>query len=253
MQDKPVKLDAARAWTDAMALLRGGREVQLTLAGFFFLLPVLLLLFLRWPLAAASSAVPTMQQYEGWSEANSIWLLLVQLFAAFGRAAILFLLLDRRRPTVGEAVAEAARPFGWFYLTTIIVGLIQSGGFFLFVVPGLYLMGRLFVVEAVFIAEGIRNPFRAIARSFDVTRGNGWRILAVVAIIAVGAAVFMLATGSVIGVLAALIGGPGLDRFVAAVTVATVFAGVWLVLVLLSIAVYRQLVEARHVGSSADG
>lgn len=235
-----------------MALLKGAREIQLALAGAFFLLPMLLLLYARWPTIAAGNQGPSSpQQFESWYESNSLWLLLIQLIAAYGRITLLTILLDRRRPTVGDALVMVLPTLGWFYLLTIVVSLVESGGLFLFVIPGLYLMGRLFVAEAAFVAEGLRNPIRAVVRSFELTRGNGWRLFAVIAIIAIGAAIFMLATGSVLGVAAALFGGAGLDRFVAGLTVAAVLSGVWLVLLLYSVAAYRQfgLTDDRNMWS----
>lgn len=253
MTDKRAKLDGGQAWSDAMAMLRGRREILLTLTGFFLLLPMLVLLMLRWPNLGAETSAGAMAQWNAWSESNSLWLLLVAMIGSFGRAAMLVLTFDRARPTVGEALGAAARLFLWFYLAGLLASLIQYGGFLLFVLPGLYLLGRLFVVEPVLVAEGVTNPVRAIVRSFEVTRGSGWRIFGVNAIVVLGAFVFLLAVSTVLGVLAAVLQLPGLGLFLSALVCAGVFAGIYLVLMLLSVAAYAQLADDRHVRSGVPG
>lgn len=250
MQRNPLRLDAGQAWTDAMALLKAAPDLLLTVAGFFIMLPMLVLLMLHWPVVSADSSTTALQSWDNWTSANSPWLLLIALIGAFGRQTILNLILSHDRPTLAEAMQASARNYLWFYLTALAVSLIQSGGFFLFVLPGCYLMGRLFVAETVFVGEGIVNPLKAMARSIELTRGNGWRIFAVMAIIAAGAFIFMLAVSSVVGVMSALIGGAGLALFLAAFVVSSVFTGVYLILLLVSVAAWRQLAQKGNVRRS---
>jgi hypothetical protein len=253
MTDKRATFDGGRAWSEAMAMLRARREILLTLTGFFLMLPMLVLLMLRWPELGNESSAATVAGWNSWTEANSLWLLLVALIGSFGRLAMLILIYDRARPTVGEALGGAGRLFLWFYLAGLLTSLAQYGGFLLFVLPGLYLMGRLFVVEPVLVAEGLASPLRALARSFEVTRGNGWRIFAVSAIVVLGAFIFLLAVSTVVGVLAALFQLSGLGLFLSALICASVFSGIYLLLMLLSVSAYRQLADDRHVRRGVVG
>lgn len=247
MTDKRAKFDGGQAWTEAMNLLRSRREILLTLTGFFLMLPMLVLLMLRWPELGQENSAATVAGWNRWTEANSLWLLLVALIGSFGRLAMLILIYDGKRPTVGEALGGAARLFLWFYLAGLLVSLAQYAGFLLFVLPGLYLMGRLFVVEPALVAERLTSPLKALARSFEITRGNGWRIFAVSAIVVLGAFIFLLAVSTVVGVLAALFQAEGLGLFLSAFICASVFSGIYLLLLLLSVSAYGQLADDRHV------
>jgi len=230
-----------------MALLASRPEILLTLTGFFLMLPMLVLLMLRWPELGGDTSATAVAGWNKWTEANSLWLLLVAMIGSFGRLAMLILIFDRARPTVGEALAGAGRLFLWFYLAGLLASLAQYGGFLLFVLPGLYIMGRLFVAEPTLVAEGITSPLRVIARSFEVTRGNGWRIFLVSAIMVVGAFIFLLAVSTVVGVLAAVFQLQGLGLFLSAFICASVFSGIYLLLLLLSVSAYGQLADDRHV------
>lgn len=247
-----MKLDGGKAWTDAMALLRGQREIVLTIAGFFFLLPSLFLYALR-PFVPTGVQATFVQEYANWALQNLHWIVLTGLFAALGRLAILILLLGPGRPSVGEALSAALRLLILFVAMTILVRLMLFGGSLLFIVPALYVFGRTFLAEPAFVADRAQNPIAGITRSFDLTRGNGWRLFFMALIVYLGAMVFRLAVGSVVGVLGAVAGGSGLAPFLNAFVDASVEAGVALILLLMSVAAHRQLTNDGHVRSGAFG
>jgi hypothetical protein len=253
MQDKPAKFDGSQVWTEAMELLKGQREIVLTVAGFFMLLPSLCLYALR-PFAPKGDTQATLvQEYVAWVAANLPWIALVGLFAALGRLAILILLLGPGRPSVGEALSAAVRLLILFVAMTILIRLMLFAGSLLFIVPALYLYGRTFVAEPAFVSDRARNPVAGIGRSFALTRGNGWRIFFVAFLIYLGGMIFRLAVGSVVGVVGALAGGNGLAVFLNAFVDASVEAGVALILLLMSVAAHRQLAQDGHVRRSALG
>lgn len=244
MQDKPSKLDTGRAWTDAMALLRGQREILLTLTGFFIMLPALLLNAFR-PFTPTGSQESWMQEFLAWTSANFHWVVLVAAMAALGRLAILILLLSPGRPTVGEALSAGGRMLILFLVMNLLIGFMLLGGAFLFVLPALYIFGRTFLAEAAFVATRVRNPIAGITSGFEASRGNGWRIVIVAAIIYVAGLILTAAIGSVVGVLGALGGAEGLGRLLVAFVEAACGAGVSLVLVLMSVASWRQLAHGQ--------
>ncbi len=231
-----------------MAMLKAAPDVLLTIAGFFMLLPSLLLEMFR-PLVIVDRQA-WIAEFMAWTEANFVWIVLAAVCAALGRLIILILLLEQARPTVGESAGAALRLLALFVLIDLAVGLLWLGGFMLFVVPGLYVIGRTFLAETAFAAERARNPIGAIASGFEASRGNGWRIFVMVAIIYVAGAILTAAVGSVIGVIGALFGGTGLDRFLDAFVQAFFGAGVSLVLLLVSVASWRQLAQNRNMGRS---
>ncbi len=250
MQDKPPKLDAARAWTDAMALLSGQREILLTLAGFFIMLPALLLNALS-PFVPSGAQDRWMTELFAWTNANIHWIVVVGALASLGRLAILIVLLAPERPTVGEALAAGGRLLILFLVMDLLIGFMLLGGIVLFVLPALYIFGRTFLAETAFVATRSHGPIAGITAGFEASRGNGWRIAIVAAIIYVAGLILTAAIGSVVGVLGALAGGAGLARFLNAFVVAACGAGVSLILVLMSVAIWRQLAQDRHVRSGA--
>ena len=231
-----------------MALLNGQREILLTVTGFFIMLPALLLNALR-PFVASGRNETWMAEIAAWTEANFIWIILVAVLAALGRLAMLILLLEPGRPTVGEALAAGARLLPMFVAMDILIGLMLLGGSLFFVVPAFYIFGRTFLAEPGFVATRARGPIAGLRAGFEGSRGNGWRIFLMAAIIYVAGVILTAAVGSIVGVLGALAGGGGLDRFLTAFVDAVFGSGVSLLLVLVGVAAWRQLVQQRDVWS----
>lgn len=252
MQDRHLKLDAGLAWTDAMNLLKGQRELLLTVGGFFFLLPSLFLYALR-PFVPSGAQDTLVQEYVQWGVANVHWIMLTGLFAGLGRIAIMILLLGPGRPSVGECLAAGLRLLILFVAITLLVRLMLMGGALLFILPALYIFGRTFVAEPAFVAERQSNPIAAITRSFEATSGNGWRIFFACLLIYLGVVLLRAAIGFVLGVLGALSGVQGLARFLNAFVDAAADAGLALTLTLMSVAIWRQLADQRDVRGGAFG
>ena len=240
------RVDGGEAWAAAMAQLRGQPDILLTLAGALMLLPSLLLntLFPFVPDPEAGWQAQA-EAFQGWISDHWFAMLLASLAAALGRLAILILLLGPGRPTVGEALAAGLRLLPVFFLAGLLVNLLTLGGLLLFLLPGLYLIGRTLLTETVLVAERLTNPLAPVRRALAVSRGNGWRIFMVTAIIYVAGWVLSAAINAVLGVILILVGGTGLDVFLPALIGGLFQAGVSLMLLLVSIAFYRQLPDDR--------
>lgn len=236
-----MKLDFSNAWADSVALLRGQAELVLTLTGVFLLLPPLLIeLFIPFRPSEQVFAV-IVREFSEYARQNGGLLLLSTLVTAFGQLAIIRLLLDPARPTVGQALKGALPLLPWFFLTGLIVNLILIAGFLALILPAAYLLGRLAVAGVAVGAENRRNPFDAIRRSFEISKGNGWRIFLLIAIVWVTGSIVSLAISTIIGVILAVSGGGAAGAFVAAFVTAALGALLGLILLLLTIAIYRQL------------
>src|SRR3546814_17468356 len=63
----------------------------------------------------------------------------------------------------------------------IILFLVQSLLFgiaaLLLIIPALYLIGRFAAVYPLLTDQNLKNPFAALTGSWQLTSGNGWRIL----------------------------------------------------------------------------
>lgn len=228
------KFDMGRAWDGALALLKGNRDVLLIVAGVFFFLPYLAVgLFVpelagtggmggpggEDPEQAMQAMLETISRYS--------WLLvLVVILQAVGVLGLLSLLTDDRRPTVGEALATGAKSLLPYIGSQILQGLAMVGVVAvplalaamtgsaavgaLLAIPAaaiiIYLMIKFSLVSPVIVIEGIMNPLNALRRSWNLTKGNSFRLALFYLLLFVALIVVSMVLGMVIGVVA-LIGG----------------------------------------------
>lgn len=236
-----MKLDTGAAWTQAMKILGEHREVLIALAGVFLLLPPLFVeMFIPFRPTATSFAALAVE-FEAYIGANGPLILAMTIVSTFGQTAILKVLLDRQQLTVGQALTAALTLLPWMLLLNILVGIALAVASLALVIPALYLFGRLALTGAVLVGEGRRNPVDAISRSWAITRGNGWRSFFLVAIVALVGWVISAAIGSVVGIAAKLLGGSAVALFFSAFVNALFGAALGLVMLLLYVAIYRQL------------
>lgn len=240
-----MKFDASTAWTDAMAMLRGQREILLTLTGFFILLPLLMVTTLRPFDATAQTFEQIFEQYQAWANDNLVWLLLVLVLAAIGRLTMLILLLAPERPTVAEALRASVTLLPLLLITDFLSFVPFALGMTLFVIPGLYIAGRLLMVEVALVAQRLRNPVAPLAASWRTSRGNGWRIALMLLILFIAAQLLQTAIGLTLGVVLTLIGGQETGNFALLLVSATANAALQLVILLVAVAGWRQLAVSR--------
>ncbi len=237
---KRLSYDAA--WADVVAMFRANRALLATVAGSFLFLPGLARL-----LWAPMTTLPT-PDAEGIALINAYLrdnlglLFVTQLAIWLGTAALLLLLIDRGKSTVGEAIKSAATLLlGFIVIDWLAQFAVFFAGLFLFVLPGIYLLGRLSVAGPALVAERIANPLTALQRSFDLTRGNGWRVAGLVLLVWSVAFICGFALTAVLGSLVQLILPDEPATAVVATLQAAVGAGTSLALILLAAALYRQL------------
>lgn len=248
-----MRLDLARAVADAAAQWRRDRDVLTRVAAVFFFLPSLAFrLFVPEPapLPEGIEVTPEMavEQMLGWLGANAHWLLGERLIESFGCAVLLAMLLDPRRLQLGDAMREAARRFGLFVVASVAALALVGLGWMAFVLPGLYLVGRTFLVGAVVMAEPDRPAAALLPRAIAITRGHGWVLLLVATAlfatsyfgaVFVGEALFALQGGGPVLAAVQML----LDMLGAALSAAVVLATV-----LVQASLYRALAaaEPRH-------
>lgn len=162
----------------AMAYWRRDKAVLLPVSGLFFFLPVLAfqLFIMRPELPATATNEQVMETMIAWFSGNVHWMFLERLVTLFGAGVVLALLLDPTRPTLRDALGQAARRMPVLIAIWLVVTLLFLGGWMLFFVPGLYVLGRVFLVYAVGMAER-RGPIDSVARGLALSRGRGWLFL----------------------------------------------------------------------------
>jgi len=202
-----IKLDMGKAWNDAVAMLGANKDVVFIVAGVFFFLPNAIAT-LAMPQATAELEAMTASGAEPDPEAvlqmfstmySEIWwmVLLLALFQAAGVLSLLSLLTDSTRPTVGEALGfgvKALLPYiGAQLLISVllmlviilptalgalispsIAALLAAVGF----VVAVYGYVKFSLTSPVIAIEKVMNPFTALRRSWQLTKGNSFRLFA---------------------------------------------------------------------------
>jgi hypothetical protein len=230
-----MKFDMGRAWGDAARLLGANSGVIAIVAGVFFFLPNLAMTLLLANSLSQITAVNPQDATAAFAEVfalyGRIWWIfpITGIAQVIGLLALLSLLADRQRPTVGEALVFGATaffpylgamillylallcvlgiPIGLAYLTgsTALIVIVALLAF----VALLYVATKFSLVPAVMATERVLNPVKAIARSWQLTRGNSVRIFLFYVLLAVVLVVVALVVSMVGGVVFALLGSGG--------------------------------------------
>ena len=242
-----------RAWQDFMTMLRANAAMLLVLAGVFMFFPTFVLsVYLPVPEPDSDSGLAGLNMLVAYFRANSGWFVLVNAIANFAQTAILLLLLDRARPTVGESLGVAAGLFPAFFIAQIVTNMAVGAGFVLLLVPGIYLLGRFAVVGPLLVDRRMGNPFKAIAKGWRATAGHGWRIAGLILLVVIVGWIALSAATSVLTVLASLIAPETLRPIIAALASAVSSAVLGLVSVVLTAAIYRQLASPAAGGTAVS-
>jgi hypothetical protein len=272
------KLDMGKAWTQATALIGSNRDTIGAIAGLFFFLPSLALaLFapdlVNPPVAGPDGADPQVafqaminQMTQAYAD-NWPMFLAMTLAQFIGSMSLLALLTDRARPTVREALttgfvslfpylaAQLLSALGVALLIGIPLGLVSAAGSpgatllvgAVLVAVGFYVFVKFTLIAPVIAIDGIRNPIRALIRSWQLTKGNSFRIAA-----------FLLLLFFTIGIISALVTGilglalSALGSDIAAIGLGVVNAavntGIGVIFLVVIAAIHRQL-----AGHSPEG
>jgi hypothetical protein len=182
-----VRLRATHIVADALILFRRDRELLLGIAGLFWFLPAyaLLLLIPAAPPLPGSAGVGTpeadarMAALAQWLTAHGGWYLLAAAIGAWGTATVYALYLDRARPDVREALALGAALWPRFMLLSVLIGVMTVAGLALWILPGLYLLGRFMPSGPALVAERPVGALDAVGRGFSLTRGAGLPLMGV--------------------------------------------------------------------------
>lgn len=260
MAQSRIRFDSNRAWQQAMAALHSNRDMLVPLAGVFFLLPNLALSLLvpeAKPPAGANQAAMMAFAMDYYRRALPV-VIPVLLFQAVGTLGMLTLLTDRSRPTVGEALLAGLRAvlpyFGSQLIFGFLLGIIAMPLLILasltrsaavtvltFLVLGLLGWARTALSAPVIAIEKERNPVRALARSWQLTRGNTLSILGFTGLISIAFLVVLWVVMALGGTLATLLLPAQGVVIVSAVLSATLGSLMVLVLVAVLAAIHAQL------------
>lgn len=244
-----MTLDLAGSFADAAAVLRRDKAVLPWIAGVFFFLPQLAVALFVPGVAVAETATDAERLRAVFDALESVvhWLLLAQLVQYLGIATLMALYLDRDRPHIGGAIRTALGTLPRFAIAMFAANLAVLGGLLL-IIPGLYLIGRLFLLAPVLVAERANGFAATLPRTFELTRGRGWLLLAMAAMVYFPGQLVVLVAGSLRDPAASSAGMAA--EFVTAFgggIAAAASAAVTLAIALLQITVYRKLVSKQGI------
>lgn len=198
MPAQPTSIAIRPVLADAWDLFRRDRDWLLRVAGPFLFLPAfaLALLVPAAPVAflsgAGSNEADTLARaarLTAWLRAYGHWHLLANGLGLFGAAALYSAYLDGRAPDIRTTLARAATLLPRYLIAMLLVAAPTGAGLYLWILPGLYVMGRALLVGPVLVAERPVSALSALARSFRLSRGLGVPMMALAATSLLGALV----------------------------------------------------------------
>ena len=234
--------DAWRRWT-------ADRGVILAIAGPFLFLPVFAWLLLVQEPTVAADATPDQKTMVvlAWLVDHLPWLALRVGFELFATLAILSLYLARGHRDVRALLVQSLGALPLFAVAVMTSWGLVTVGFLAFIVPSLYVYGRVALTGPVLVAEPGVGFMGAITRSMALTHGNGWRVFALLALPLLAG---FLALQLIGGVDEAMRGAGGAGNPVARAVVdglaALAATASGLARILLQISLYRRLATPRH-------
>ena len=192
------KLDYRAVAKDARASFAAHREAIIAIAGFFIFMSNWIAGYLAPPLVLDSfdDTAKVIAAFSGYFEANWPVLLPAMLVTMYGSLSLYVLLSGRALAKVGEALGVAAALFVPYLVASLMVGWATLAGFFLLVIPGLYLSGRFALLPAVMAGDSRRGMHASVLRTWNITRNCGWAILILMLFVALAV---RLASGIVSG------------------------------------------------------
>ena len=233
---------------DAVARWRRDRGLLLALAGPFLFLPLFawLLLLTEPAITPEMSRDQRMDTLVAWVGPNLHWMAIRTGVEMFGSLAILALYLSRRHRNVAQLLGEAIRLLPMFAAAVLIGWGLVALGFFAFILPGMYVYGRVCLTGPVLVAEPGVGVFGAISRSIALTRGHGWQLFGYLVL----SLLIGLLASELFGAVEARMAASGAVNPVAtaildALTAAAVSA-TNLLRLLFEVTIYRRLAAPRH-------
>ncbi len=239
-----AKFDMGAAWDDTTTLVKAYLPLTGVLAGIFFFLPgVALALLGPTPLTPPDGARPdqVMTMLMADIRQQLPWLLAISIASTLGSLAILRLWLARSGTSVGEALTFAFVMIPTLVAMFIIQSILFGFALLLLIIPAIYLIGRLAAVYPLIADRNLKNPLAALQGSWQLTRGNGWRVAFFVILFMI----VLLIVTALAGSVTSLFGDRGsIGHLLGSMINSAISAGFGLLNTAVLASIYRQFVTA---------
>ena len=259
-----MKFDMNLAWREASGMVSVNAQVLAIIAGVFFFLPSFAMaLFAPMPEPTTGmDETQAMKMVGAYYSEAAPWLILVGIAQAIGVLALLALLTDRRRPTVGEALKSGAVSFLPYFAAQLLLGVAVALAFVVIIgaatasgsvalaailfplgfVGLVYVMTKTSLTAPVIVIDGLRNPIRALSRSWNLTKGNSLRLFGFYFLVFLAFIVIMIVISMIVGLISTIALGAGMLSQIAN-GIMSGFAGALLVVYFVAIiaSAHRQL------------
>lgn len=266
------KLDMGTAWVQATGLIGANRDTISAIAGLFFFLPSMASTLLVPELSDPNQSAPPpdadpqvmmqamMDQMSAVYAENWPIILAVTAVQFIGSMSLFALLTDRGNPTVGEALGTGMKSIPSYIAAQLLAVLAASlaigiplgvvsamGGAAVSVLAVLvalilivYAAVKLSLIAPVIAIEGERNPITAIGRSWQLTKGNSFRILLFIALLILVIVIISALVAGIVGLVLAAVGG-AVATIGNAIVGALLNALLTVVFLVVTVAIHRQL------------
>ena len=262
-----MNFDMGRAWSDAIAKLGANFSLLAILGGVFFFVPSLLM-FIALPDVMGTLMSPNMDPTQMEAVMADLgpsffgFYLLVIVTSFIGYVAMVALLGDNSRLSVGEAIGRGVKAL----LPLLAILVIVIVAYFVIalvawtVVPFviviaiigalLWVMTRLSMITPVIALENTMNPFTVLGRSWALTGPAQGRLFLFYLVLFIAYFVVALVAFMIMGLITSAIGAPSVLGFLNGIVgalVAMLFSAIF-------VAIYSQLAgaTAANVGDTFE-
>ncbi len=259
-----MKLDLSAAWNQTMAYIMAHKTLLMAIAGIFLVVPQIAgTIFGGQPPQPEAGQSPDqmMNDLRAYYMTALPWLLIMAIGSMIATVAMLKILLDPARPTVGEAIkggfkgvlpyviAQLITAIGMAVAAGIPLGIAGAiGSIPLLVIVGMvafaaiaYVSIKLIFIPALIADRDVTNPIELIKQSWAMTKGNSILIFVFLLLVAVVFFVAILIVSMIAGLVFALAAGPELGVMLTGVVTAFLSAALSVVICAMVAAMYRQL------------
>jgi hypothetical protein len=263
MTGQAAKLDMMATWRRAMALLKAHWTLFTAIAGPLVFLP-LIAAFLRLSGSDVNwtSQNPVLVEQQLSRAVASDWWIYVLLYLGLilGQLTMYVLVVNHKRPTVGQAIALAAVMVPSFVVAWIAIqmatelpkqlvlaiapSLVWTS--VIFSIIGLFLTVRMYVLTPIYALGESLNPVVNIRRSWTMTAGNGWPIFGLMVLVGIGSFISGMIIWAVLSLMFGLILPASSAPTMMLTLLAVVFMLVTILFVALNVAIYEELASTNE-------